>query len=1010
VPAQEPLFRFYDEALTLMADIERAEHSRGPVEMDTVKRLFDRLHLAVQKMLVALGDLGDPRSEDLLKTLQQFTRQTTPLFDPALSIPTHPILLPLSEIRAEMTAFVGHKAACLGDISRSMGLPVPDGFVLTARAFDDFMAANDLTGLIEAYLHGIDLDRTGPIQERCEHIRRLILQAPVPGDIERAVRAEMERWAHRRAAPVFTSVRSTAVGEDMEISFAGQFATLLNVPPDRVLTAYKEVIASKYSAGAILYRMRYGLEDRATPMAVLVMAMIPATASGIVYTRHPSAPDREALHISAIHGLGEYLMSGDIAPHVINVDRRSGGVCCGHSPRQTHWMTCSPAGGTRLASIPTEKAFQAPLDTAAVRCLAAWGTRLEKYFGAPQDIEWALDPQKRLYVLQSRPLGLDGPPATESKDLLPLEKLPVLHRGGRTACSGVITGRLYRPEQDLAETTAADSILLIPKAAPEYAPLIGRVRGVIAVRGSAASHLASVAREFGVPMIVDCGPIDERWKQGLWVTLHADQATVYLGKIDQRTVNPSPQSLGHLIETPVRRRLRALSNRIVPRGRTAKTATSSSEPSASLHDLVYRALGFAMETLHARRPAAKEPFQVIRWTPDNAACDFSIKPLDRGPMPDASVAPAPAPCWGKTLLQALWKGMGGPGDHLRPAALLKTGGWALIAGNALQVRVTVGGQQISVRAIWTAERAIVNLHLRVAGGDGPYYKRCLRTAYLAGILDEMGCTVKIRGALLDATATLEGLTSSERQLAQIGRLVTFTRQTDRQLVGPWVLMHLQEVFKTGAPAPGAAQTPDLPTSVRALTGNWRQTTLDGCGVVVHDGAAVQDWRLPPLKNSAGRCDRDYRAFFEQLHRDHFVALAVADDSRMRDGQIDLAINLVGGRQACAGGVVFGYSDPGRYFVMGLDARRKHLVLYETIHGRRFKRLRKRFPVHTNRWYDVVLHIAALNVQIHVDGVPLIAYTADGPIAGRAGLWAWDDTVVVFDGLALIAGTRRNLAG
>lgn len=994
--------------MTLMADVERIEHSRSPVEMDTVKRLYDRLRLAVQKMFVALGDLGDLRGEDLLKDLQQFARQTTPLFDPVLSIPAHPVLLPLAEIRAEMAALVGHKAANLAVIGHSVELPVPEGFVLTARAFDLFMTENDLFDLIEAYLDGIDVERTGPIEERSEHIRRLILQAPVPGEIERTVAAQMERWAHRRGGPVFTAVRSTGIGEDTEISFAGQFATLLNVPPSAILTAYKEVIASKYSAGAILYRMRYGLDDRATPMAVMVMEMISAMASGVVYTRHPSMPDQDDLQISAIHGLGEYLMSGDIAPHVCRVERRRGGIHTTHAPRQTHWMTSNPAGGTRLTSMPDEKVLEPPVDTAGARHLAAWGTRLEKYFGAPQDVEWALDPQARFFVLQSRPLGLDGSPVVGSDDLLPLEKHPILHHGGRTACSGMVSGRLHHTGPTLSEALAADSILVIPKAAPEYTPLIGRVRGVIAARGSAASHLASVAREFGVPMIVDCGPLDDRWKQGLWVTLHADTAMVYRGQIDQHTVPSASRAFTRLMETPIRRRLRALSNRIVPRKRmTEGAAQPSADVPSSLHDLICQAFAYAMESLHARRTVVEAPPRVIRWTSENAACDFGLEPGDKA-SPHGFLKPSSRTGWGKKLLYALWIGMGESDARRGGAALLETDGWALLDKNVLRVMVPLQGQQLTLEILRSTESAVVDLRVRVAGGDGPFYKRCLRTVCLAGILDELGVAVRINGAQLDARTTVEGMAQTEALVGQIGRLLTFTRMTADQLVGPWIVRHLQTSFHTGAP-PANPLAPDLPPSVVPLAGYWRQATLDGHGVIVHDGAAVDDWRLSPLTKGTCHQDRDHRVFFDLLHRDHFIALVMAEDSRMGDGQIDLAVNLVDGRHACAGGVVFGYSDAGRYFVMGLDAQRKRLVLYETIHGRRFKRLRKRYPVHTDRWYDVALRISALSIQVHLDGIPLMAYTADGPVAGRVGLWAWDDTVAVFDGLSLMAGTRRTLA-
>ena len=120
------------------------------------------------------------------------------------------------------------------------------------------------------------------------------------------------------------------------------------------------------------------------------------------------------------------------------------------------------------------------------------------------------------------------------------------------------------------------------------------------------------------------------------------------------------------------------------------------------------------------------------------------------------------------------------------------------------------------------------------------------------------------------------------------------------------------------------------------------------------------------------------------------------------------MNLLTGSSACAGGVVFGFRDPGHFFMVGLDAHHKRIVLHEFIHGRRFKRLRKRYPVHTGRWYDISLRIAGLSAHLQLNGVPLMAYSADRPVTGQVGMWAAADTVVVFDSLSLMVGTRQEI--
>lgn len=998
----------YDEAMDLMAEFELIEHTTGAVDMDAIKRLYDRLQLTLQKMIVALGDLGDHRCGDLLKAHQHFDRHTTPLFDPALSLPSHPILVALEDIRADMAPFVGHKATHLADIRNAIELPVPEGFVLTAKAFDHFMEENELPGVINAYLRDLTVEHAGLIDERCEAIRRLILEAPVPRDIEDAIHEKLDQWRGDQREPIFTAVRSTAIGEDMEVSFAGQFATLLNVPAKRVTEAYKEVLASKYSPGAILYRLRYGLDDRTTPMAVLVMAMVSARASGIVYTRNPSRPENNDLQISAIHGLGEYLMSGDTAPHVLSISRRTDRITTRHNAQQSHWMTTLAEGGTRLEPMLRENQTRAPIDDATARCLSDWGERLEKYFGSPQDVEWAIDESQHLYLLQSRALGLDGPPPSDTVDVLPLERLPVLHTGGRKACSGLVAGRIYHAGQAHSESIPADSILVIPKAAPEYAPTVARVRGVIAAKGSEASHLASVAREFGVPMIVDTGPDDGRFNQGEWVTLYADKVTVYAGRIPTPKDSPARRP-SDPFESPVRRRLRALSNRITHCHRLSPDeATAPPHTVFTVHDLLRQAHGNALETIHARRPETRDPLQAIHWTEDNVATDFNFQLPPGNHASSGMDQPLPPLPEGQAFLQALWNGLSWPNHATAPARRLGIDGYAFIAATSLHATMPFATQQATIDVSWLPKHQSHCIRVRIVGGTGPYYKRCLRTRFLAEILGELGFSLRINGALLEATVTSGELKNSRDLIHQIGRLMAFSRMADRHFAGPWALKNLRNRFMALS-GPGPPPITDLPSSFIPLCGNWRQATLNRRSVVVQDGAAVGDTPMPPLQQLTGNNPGAYQAFLKQIYQDHFFPMVIAKDSLINDGQIDLAVNLLTGNHACAGGLVFGYRDTGHYFILGLDARHKRIILYEFIHGRRFKRLRKRYPVDTDRWFDISLRVSGLSIQMQLNGIPVMAYTADRPVGGQVGMWTWADTVIVFDRLALMSGTRQEIA-
>jgi hypothetical protein len=294
------------------------------------------------------------------------------------------------------------------------------------------------------------------------------------------------------------------------------------------------------------------------------------------------------------------------------------------------------------------------------------------------------------------------------------------------------------------------------------------------------------------------------------------------------------------------------------------------------------------------------------------------------------------------------------------------------------------------------------------GGAGPYYQRCLRTWLVASILDNLGFTLRIDGAHLEASIASAAPASFHGILNQVGRLLAFNGHTDQPLIGPWVLEDLRNAFLASNHPPPFPSV-DLPKSFRPLFGNWRQAMLNNRPVVVLDGSAVNDTPMPYLEQLEENHPGGYQAFLQQLYRDHFFPMAIAKASHINEGQVDLAVNLLGGHNACTGGIVFGFRDPSRHFLLGLDAVQKRIVLYEIIHGRRFKRLRKRYPVAKDLWYDISLRISGLSIHIQLNGVPTMAYTADHPPSGRVGLWAWADTLIVFDRLALMSGSRQEIA-
>ena len=192
----------------------------------------------------------------------------------------------LEEIGIGRTAEVGAKAACLAEIKNMLNLPVPEGFALTAEAYRQF-CGDPLWEKIRNATHNVDLNDLPALEKISAELRAAVMALPVPRPIEVAL---TERGRALREPGVGVAVRSSAIGEDGARTFAGQFLSLINIAPDDMVDAYKQVVAGRFSERALFYRLSAGISEVDTAIPVLCLRTIPARAAGIMYTRDPANP------------------------------------------------------------------------------------------------------------------------------------------------------------------------------------------------------------------------------------------------------------------------------------------------------------------------------------------------------------------------------------------------------------------------------------------------------------------------------------------------------------------------------------------------------------------------------------------------------------------------------------------------------------------------------------------------------------------------------------------------
>jgi pyruvate,water dikinase len=265
----------------------------------------------------------------------------------------------LSDLGAADIELVGGKAANLGELVRA-GFPVPTGFVLTTEAYR-----------LAARAAGVD-----PLQpaRTAEQLRGVVVPAEVRD-------AALAAYATLGRGPV--AVRSSATAEDLPLaSFAGQQDSYLDVQGDEaLLDAIRRCWASLWNERATAYRYAYGIDHNTVSLAVVVQRMVPAAAAGVIFTADPLTGRRRRASIDAIAGLGEKLVSGAVNPDHYVVD-----------PATRQVVEGRPSGA------------EAVLSTHELLTLAALGDAAELHFGVPQDIEFALDLQRSVWLVQSRPI------------------------------------------------------------------------------------------------------------------------------------------------------------------------------------------------------------------------------------------------------------------------------------------------------------------------------------------------------------------------------------------------------------------------------------------------------------------------------------------------------------------------------------------------------------------------------------------------------------------------------
>ena len=505
-----------NNALELMAEMEQALAAGRSFGMAFVRGNCTAISVNIYKMIHHLTRLADGRYGELDQPFRAITKQLEQVIASRPVSAEGATILSMAEVDASMVDQAGEKMANLGEVRNRVGLRTPEGFVITASAARKFIEANDLQVEINRRLKGVDLDNLEELYTVSAGIQNLISNAPLPAELEEAILAHHHQLDTDPQVELLVSLRSSALGEDSSnVSFAGQYRTQLNVSREFVTQAYKEIVAGKYKSQAIVYRQQRGYRHQDVQMCVGCLRMVDGAISGVLYSRAPDDPRSQFVIIQAAPGLASAVVDGSGATEQFRVSRT-----------QPHPILHKQAAAEHSPTLSESQAAE----------LAATGVRLEEHFGTPQDIEWSIDRSGQLYILQSRPLGHPiSVTLQESNEHSPMPDdlpAPVL-TGGVCASQGVACGPVFtvRSSLDLLRFPKG-AVLVIETPYPDWASLLNRAVAVVSETGQPAAHLATVAREFGIPAIFGMDQALATLANNKLITVDATAGKIYEGRVE----------------------------------------------------------------------------------------------------------------------------------------------------------------------------------------------------------------------------------------------------------------------------------------------------------------------------------------------------------------------------------------------------------------------------------------------------------------------------------------------
>ncbi|WP_130536901.1 phosphoenolpyruvate synthase [Thiomicrorhabdus indica] len=477
-----------------------------------------------------------------------------------------------NELTIDDIPVVGGKNASLGEMYQELvpkGIPVPNGFAVTADAYRAVLEENNLLDEMHHLLDNLDPDDPRDLQRRGNQIREMIYSAHLPDALYEEMVAAYEELMGQMNGEGSLAIRSSATAEDLPTaSFAGQQDTYLNIAGlPSYIDACRRCFASLFTDRAIHYRIDQGFDhfDVALSIGVQIMVRSDLSASGVMFTIDTETGFRDSVLITGAYGLGENVVQGAVDPDEFYVHKptyKKGfrSVLKRHLGAKKIKMIYSTDQTHRfpVRNVPTPNSDRKKfcINDKEVLQLAEYAMTIEDHYSArantdrPMDIEWAKDGVTgELFIVQARPETVASQQQANVLRQFNLnnvdEKTPIII--GRSVGAKIAVGRARVIESvDHLHEFKAGEILVSDITTPDWEPIMKMATALVTNRGGRTCHAAIIARELGIPAVVGSAKGTDTIKTGQLITVscaEGDEGRIYDGEVPFEVVETELDNL-----------------------------------------------------------------------------------------------------------------------------------------------------------------------------------------------------------------------------------------------------------------------------------------------------------------------------------------------------------------------------------------------------------------------------------------------------------------------------------